>query len=72
MTISDELLQYADREVLADPVNIDALRYSTAMYEGLKHIGKYPLCTSKAASFCTTIRGVYTYFRISPVSVLRD
>ncbi|EBF2651879.1 Fic family protein [Salmonella enterica subsp. enterica serovar Infantis] len=42
------------------------------MYEGVKHIGKYPLCTSTAAAICTTLRGVDTYVRKTPGTVLRD
>ncbi|EED7442071.1 Fic family protein [Salmonella enterica] len=59
-------------EELADPATKEALRYRTAMYEGVKHIGKYPLCTSTAAAICTTLRGVDTYVRKTPGTVLRD
>ncbi|EFP4586520.1 Fic family protein [Salmonella enterica] len=72
VTTSDQLFQYADREELADPATKEALRYRTAMYEGVKHIGKYPLCTSTAAAICTTLRGVDTYVRKTPGTVLRD
>lgn len=72
VTTSGQLFQYADREELADPATKEALRYRTAMYEGVKHIGKYPLCTSTAAAICTTLRGVDTYVRKTPGTVLRD
>lgn len=72
VTTSDQLFQYADREELVDPATKEALRYRTAMYEGVKHIGKYPLCTSTAAAICTTLRGVDTYVRKTPGTVLRD
>lgn len=72
VTTSDQLFQYVDREELADPATKEALRYRTAMYEGVKHIGKYPLCTSTAAAICTTLRGVDTYVRKTPGTVLRD
>ncbi|HCL5310544.1 TPA: Fic family protein [Salmonella enterica] len=72
VTTSDQLFQYADRAELADPATKEALRYRTAMYEGVKHIGKYPLCTSTATVICTTLRGVDTDVRKTPGTVLRD
>lgn len=72
VTTSDQLFQYADREELADLATKEALSYRTAMYEGVKHIEKYPLCTSTAAGICTTLRGVDTDVRKTPGTVLRD
>ncbi|EHR1296168.1 Fic family protein [Salmonella enterica] len=72
VTTSDQLFQYADRAELADPATKEALRYRTAMYEGVKHIEKYPLCTSTVTVICTTLRGVDTDVRKTPGTVLRD
>lgn len=72
VTTSDRLFQFVDRVEQADPATKEALRYRTAMYEGVKHLVKYPLCSSTAAEICTTLRAVDTDVRKTPGTMLRD
>ncbi|HBA8094986.1 TPA: Fic family protein, partial [Escherichia coli] len=72
VTTSDQLFQFANRAEHADPATKEALRYRTALYQGVKSLGSYPLCTSVAMEICTTLRGVDTDIRKTPGTVLRD
>ncbi|MBF4180358.1 protein adenylyltransferase Fic [Lelliottia nimipressuralis] len=72
VTTSDQLFQFADRAENADPATKEALRYRTALYQGVKSLGSYPLCTSVAMEICTTLRAVDTDIRKIPGTVLRD
>ena len=72
VTTSDRLFQFVDRAEQADPATKEALRYRTAMYEGVKHLVKYPLCSGTASGICTTLRAIDTDVRKTPGTVLRD
>lgn len=72
VTTSDQLFQYASREEHADPATKEALRYRTALYQGINELDKYPLCASSAIKICTTLRAVQTDVRKTPGTVLRD
>lgn len=72
VTTSDQLFQYVDRAEHASPATKEALRYRTAMYEGVTHLETYPLCTTTAVQICTTLRAVDTDVRKTPGTVLRD
>lgn len=72
VTTSDQLFQYVDRAGQADPATKEALRYRTAMYEGVSHLATYPLCTTTAIQICTTLRAFETDVRKTPGTVLRD
>ena len=72
VTTSDQLFQYVDRAGQADPATKEALRYRTAMYEGVSHLATYPLCTTTAIQICTTLRAVETDVRKTSGTVLRD
>lgn len=72
VTTSDQLFQFADRADDADPATKEALRYRTALYDGFKYLGTYPLCTNTAIAICTKLRAVQTDIRKTPGTVLRD
>ena len=72
VTTSDQLFQFADRAEHADPATKEALRYRTALYQGVKSLDSYPLCASVAVGICTTLRAVDTDIRKTPGTVLRD
>lgn len=72
VTTSDQLFQYADRAEYADPATKEALRYRTALYNGVHHLDTHPLCATTAIQICTTLRAVETDVRKTPGTVLRD
>ncbi|WP_109408938.1 protein adenylyltransferase Fic [Proteus genomosp. 4] len=72
VTTSDQLFQYIDHQVGADPVTKEALRYRTALYDGYTHLETYPLCTNTAIAICTKLRAIQTDIRKTPGTVLRD
>jgi len=72
VTTSDQLFQYADRAEYADPATKEALRYRTALYQGINQLSQYPLCANSAIKICTTLRAVETDVRKTPGTVLRD
>ncbi|NHB94681.1 protein adenylyltransferase Fic [Photorhabdus cinerea] len=72
VTTSDQLFQYVDHAEQADPATKEALRYRTAMYEGVEYLRTYPLCATVAMQICTKLRAVETDVRKIPGTVLRD
>ncbi|SFR12198.1 Fic family protein [Enterobacter sp. kpr-6] len=72
VTTSDQLFQYADRAEYADPATKEALRYRTALYQGINQLSQHPLCANSAIKICTTLRAVETDVRKTPGTVLRD
>lgn len=72
VTTSDQLFQYVDRAEYADPATKEALRYRTALYQGINQLSQYPLCANSAIKICTTLRAVETDVRKTPGTVLRD
>lgn len=72
VTTSDQLFQYADRAEGADAATKEALRYRTALLEGVTQLETTPLCTNTAIAVCTRLRAVQTDIRKIPGTVLRD
>ena len=72
VTTSDQLFQFADRIEDADPATKEALRYRTALYQGVNLLQDYPLCSGTATKICTTLRAIETDVRKTPGTVLRD
>lgn len=72
VTTSDQLFRYADRVEDADPATKEALRYRTALHNGVNFLQGYPLCTNTAIKICTTLRSAETDVRKTPGTVLRD
>lgn len=72
VTTSDQLFQFVNRAEHADPATKEALRYRTALYEGVNHLITHPLCANTAIEICTTLRAVETDIRKTPGTVLRD
>jgi Fic family protein len=60
VTTTDQLFRYAqpDREALADPATKEALRYRTALRQGVASLEKRPLSTGTAVEVCRTLLGV--------------
>ena len=58
VTTADALFRYAQLdEQAADPATKEALRYRTALRQGVESLGKRPLSTSTAVLVCSTILG---------------
>ncbi|NMG74743.1 Fic family protein [Aromatoleum diolicum] len=71
VTTTDRLFQFADdREALADPATKEALRYRTALREGVESLSKHPLTTRTAVEICRTIKGVDMDVRRTPGTAL--
>jgi len=60
VTTTDQLFRYAqpDREALADPATKEALRYRTALRQGVASLETRPLSTGTAVEVCRTLLGV--------------
>lgn len=59
VTTTDKLFQYAyDDNVVADHATKEALRYRTALYQGVQAIKTRPLTAQTALDVCQTIKGV--------------
>lgn len=72
VTTNDQLFQFVNRAEHADPATKEALRYRTALYEGVNHLITHPLCANTAVEICTTLRAIDTDIRKTPGTVLRD
>lgn len=70
VTSTDRLFQYAQSDTQADPATKEALRYSTALFEGFKSLERRPLCTATAAEVCRTIKGADIDIRRVPGTAL--
>ena len=65
VTTSDKLFKYAQREgEHADPATKEALRYRTALREGVDSLKTKPLSTSTAVMVCTAIQGKVMDIRV--------
>lgn len=58
VTTTDKLFQHARNEDQADPATKEALRYSRALFEGVKALSQHPLNTRTVEDICTQIKGV--------------
>jgi Fic family protein len=72
VTTTDRLFQFVQADGQADPATKEALRYSTALYEGYQALAKRPLCTSTAVEVCRTIKGVDMDIRTIPGTALAN
>lgn len=70
VTTSDKLFQFSQEDSLADPATKEALRYRTALYDGFKHLGQRPLCTSTAMGICSTLKNTVMDIRRIPGTAL--
>lgn len=73
VTTTDQLFQYASMgENLADPATKEALRYRTALYEGVSQLKDRPICTRLAEQLCTRIKNVEMTVRKVPGTALAN
>ena len=58
VTTTDQLFQYASiGDERADPATKEALRYRTALQEGIQQLGDRPICTALAEQLCSRVKG---------------
>jgi len=73
ITTTDSLFEYASLgENRADPATKEALRYRTALREGVEHLQHRPLSTRLAEQLCTRIKGVEMTVRRVPGTALAN
>ncbi len=70
VTTTDKLFEHLRSETNADPATKEALRYSTALFQGFDALGKYPLSTRTAEEICSKIKGVEMRVRKVPGTAL--
>jgi Fic family protein len=66
VTTADELFRHLDTDEGADPATREALRYRSALLEGVRHIDERPLSTATAEAICSRIKGVDMMVRSVP------
>ncbi|SMQ93716.1 Fic protein family protein [Xanthomonas fragariae] len=67
VTTTDELLRYAeDQDKAQKPATKEALRYRSALYEGLQSLQQRPLCKDTAVVVCSRIKAVQMQIRRVP------
>ncbi len=73
VTTTDQLFQYASiGESRADAATKEALRYRTALYEGVAQINDRPICTRLVEQLCTRIKHVEMTVRKVPGTALAN
>lgn len=73
VTTSDALFKYAQIDPEnADPATKEALRYRTALRQGVESLKAKPLSTSTAVSICSTIKGRQMEIRRVPGTTLTN
>jgi len=73
VTTTDQLFQYASiGENRADPATKEALRYRTALFEGVTELKGRPVCTRLAEQLCTRIKHVEMTVRKVPGTALAN
>ncbi|MBE9548584.1 MAG: Fic family protein [Proteobacteria bacterium] len=73
VTTTDQLFQYASiGENRADPATKEALRYRTALYEGVLQLSARPVCTRLAEQLCTRIKHIEMRVRKVPGTTLAN
>jgi Fic family protein len=71
VTTTDRLFQFAaDQQGNADPATKEALRYRTALFQGVESLKRRPLSTKTAVEICSTIKGVEIDIRATPGTAL--
>jgi Fic family protein len=66
VTTADELFRHLDADQGADPTTREALRYRSALLEGVRHIDERPLSTATAEAICSRIKGEQMIVRNVP------
>lgn len=72
VTTTDKLFEHLNSESNADPATKEALRYSTALFQGSQALAKYPLSTRTAEEICSKIKGVEMRVRRVPGTALAN
>lgn len=72
VTTTDKLFEHLRNETNADPATKEALRYSSALFQGFKALGEHPLNTRTAETICTDIKGVDMTVRKIPGTALSN
>jgi Fic family protein len=73
VTTTDALFKYAQiNEQNADPATNEALRYGSALWEGVQSLKTRPLCTNTAVAICTAIKGTDMNVRRVPGTKLAN
>lgn len=70
VTTADRLFQHLQAEAGADPATKEALRYRSALLEGVRALKRRPLATRTAESICTQITGREMAVRAVPGTAL--
>jgi Fic family protein len=70
VTTADRLFQHLRAEANADPATKEALRYRSALLEGVRALEKRPLATRIAEMICTRIKGAEMSVRKVPGTAL--
>ena len=66
VTTADELFRHLDADQGAEPATREALRYRSALLEGVRHIDERPLSTATAEAICSRIKGADMMVRSVP------
>ena len=70
VTTADKLFQHVQGDGNADPATREALRYRSALLEGVRALKKRPLVTRTAETICTEIKGIEMAVRKVPGTAL--
>jgi len=74
VTTADRLFRFAQDETSeqADPATKEALRYQSALMQGLRVLAKKPVTTTMAVDICRTLRGIAVDIRKTPGTALTN
>ena len=74
VTTADRLFRFAHDESSeqADPATKEALRYQSALMQGLRVLAKKPVTTTMAVDICRTLRGIAVDIRKTPGTALTN
>ena len=72
VTTTDKLFQFLRNEDQADPATKEALRYSSALFEGFQALNQHPLNTRTIEEICTQIKGIQMNVRRTPGTALAN
>ena len=73
VTTADRLFRFAqhDESDQADPATKEALRYQSALMQGLRELAKKPVTTGMAVEICRTLRGIAIDIRKVPGTAVK-
>ena len=74
VTTADRLFRFAhqDESDQVDPATKEALRYQSALIQGLRALAKKPVTTGMAVEICRTLRGIAIDIRKVPGTALKN